>query len=448
MNVVVRIASLVLWLALACLGAPRPDLSSLAANGDWAQLAKEVESSTTAMSTESQMLRAHAAVALNDGNAGVCGFAALVTDSDRATWERWTSRLVAEHPSASAAHYLHGDGLARTADLAGAVREFDRAIALDSRNHLALSARGVVHTLLSQFDSALLDFVAALAVNPAFADAYVNRGFLYLRQKGSAVSGMKAFDAALKLTPRANMALLGKAQTLVALGRGVGAIADLDAINIPCKAWRDLVADDRNKLFTWIREESESKLALLANADVGTQLIDALKELGAKRDPAAAKKVIDIVSSTNDPTIRNKGTLALQSMEKTQPDMAKAIGQALTQKKVETEIQRGQLLKESSRTVELKAEIGGKLGKGGTGVEATTTAGAKADLKAYSAEQLKKLSVTEAGTKLLDAKLESGKAQTSGAQSDDLRLATMENGEAPRIYHNSLLYLGGIEVLK
>ncbi len=97
------------------------DISALAANGDWAHVSAAVGANATLVaSAEGRLLKAHAGIAANDADVGVCGFGSATTEPDRAAWKKWTETLVANYPASTAAHYLHGDALARGSDFAGA----------------------------------------------------------------------------------------------------------------------------------------------------------------------------------------------------------------------------------------------------------------------------------------------------------------------------------------
>jgi tetratricopeptide (TPR) repeat protein len=194
---------------LAFAAGPADTLAGLSARGDWAGIAGYTAAHpAAAASVEGRYLRSHAALAANDGNRAACGFADAPAPDE---WRKWAEALLAANSASVTAHYLAGDAFARTGDLARAAREFDNALAIEPHDALALHARGVVKTLLGEQDSALIDFVSASGANHALAAAHVSRRYLYVSRKGSAVSELKSFDAALLLDPRSYMALLGRA---------------------------------------------------------------------------------------------------------------------------------------------------------------------------------------------------------------------------------------------
>lgn len=181
-------------------------------------------------------------------------------------------------------------------------------------------------------------------------------------------------------------------------------------------------------------------VARAGREDAGTTLNNLLKDAGANGDAASFKKVIDFVANSDDPSLQNKAKFSLQSMEKQDPKWAESIGKALNEKTIENETLHSQLLKDSSKKVSTEAELGLQYNKDGTTIGGKVTAGTKADLQAYANDQLKKLDQTAANTNELQSQLKSGKAQSGGAETAVIGIVAIERGDAPHIFHNSLLY--------
>jgi tetratricopeptide (TPR) repeat protein len=388
----------------------------------------------------SRFLHAHALLVHGTSDEAFCGFAGLQTSWDIAAWDSWTREFAARQPTSATANYLRGDALARTANWTSAASAFDKALVLDRRYVLALNARGIVRTILGQYDAGLLDFESATTINRAFADAHINRGYLYVQRKSSAASALRSFESALVLNRGAALAVLGRGQSLVMQGRSVGGVGEVERAPATCEALRQIAAADRDLLLRWVRTHRSPSARDMSKEDAGTTLIDLMKQVGANRDVKSVNRLTDFAGSSDDPTIQNKTKLFLQSMEKTDKQMAEVIGHAINEKKVENETMRNDLLKQSSRTVSSEADLSLKYKKDGFDIGGSVKAGASGDLKKYADEQLKLLDKNEGFRQELNTNLKSGKEQSGGGETFVIGSAVVELGDAPRIYHNSLLY--------
>jgi hypothetical protein len=90
--------------------------------------------------------------------------------------------------------------------------------------------------------------------------------------------------------------------------------------------------------------------------------------------------------------------------------------------------------------VSSEADLSLKYKGDGFDVGGGVKAGATGDLKKYTDEQLKLLNKNESFRQDLNTNLNSGKADSGGAETVLIGLALVERGDAPRIYHNTLLY--------
>ncbi|MBN2003514.1 MAG: tetratricopeptide repeat protein [Anaerolineae bacterium] len=80
-----------------------------------------------------------------------------------------------------------------------AVRDYDRAVALDPKFALAYYNRGLAHMQLGDFEKALEDYTQTIELNPAYAPAYKNRGLCHARKQnyaGAVVDYTKAIELA------------------------------------------------------------------------------------------------------------------------------------------------------------------------------------------------------------------------------------------------------------
>lgn len=102
------------------------------------------------------------------------------------------------------------DSLASRAEYDSAVTDLNAAIALDTASANAWYLRGTIHLTRRSADLALRDMSRAIRVNARFADAYKARGRAYQRL-GSLDSALTDFTAAITFSPYDVAALRGRA---------------------------------------------------------------------------------------------------------------------------------------------------------------------------------------------------------------------------------------------
>ena len=90
-----------------------------------------------------------------------------------------------------------------------AIKDYDRAIALDPKMSDAYVNRGRIHFKKQKLDLALKDFNRAILLNPREPVAYNNRGHLNLR-KGNTDQAMEDFDRAIALDAKQEKSFLGR----------------------------------------------------------------------------------------------------------------------------------------------------------------------------------------------------------------------------------------------
>lgn len=178
----------------------------------------------------------------------------------------------------------------------------------------------------------------------------------------------------------------------------------------------------------------------MSKEEAGNTLLTLMKDFSQRKDISTFNKLTDFAASSDDPTIQNRTKLFLQSMEKTDKKAAETIGRGINEQKIKNETLRGDLLKQGSRTVSSEADLSLKCKANGVDIGGGVKAGATGDLKKYTDEQLKILGKTESFRQDLNSSLRSGKADSGGAETLLIGLAIVERGDAPRIYHNTLLY--------
>ena len=112
--------------------------------------------------------------------------------------------------------------------LADAIRDFTRALALSPNNVDALMGRGDAYGRNGDFALSLADLNRAIVVAPDNANAHVLRGLANSR-RGDSQSAATDYDAALVLDPRNMDALINRAALYSIAGQQDKALADLDA---------------------------------------------------------------------------------------------------------------------------------------------------------------------------------------------------------------------------
>ena len=159
--------------------------------------------------------------------------------------------LLATPPIASAQHpqakkYVK-QGIERFSkgDIAGAIVEYDHAIAIDPRLADAFLNRGKARRAGGDLDGAITDYETASELDPQLAvnnhditEAYLNRG--YIRSNKLDLDGaLTDFDRAIKLNPNDAEAYFKRGRAFLIDGNAKFAIADFD---------KSISLDDRNPL--------------------------------------------------------------------------------------------------------------------------------------------------------------------------------------------------------
>ncbi len=125
------------------------------------------------------------------------------------------------------AHMLMGSALLGTNDLDGAFFSFDSALLGGSALPGALNGRGFAYLKKGDFEKAEADFTGALKLHKDYLAARVNLGFAYYGN-GDYIKAVRDFSKALKQNPSNAAALNGRALAYFKLGNGNKAIVDLD----------------------------------------------------------------------------------------------------------------------------------------------------------------------------------------------------------------------------
>lgn len=123
------------------------------------------------------------------------------------------------------AHNNRGTVLQARGDLAGALADYNAAIAVSPEYVKAYNNRGVARQAQGDIAGALADYDHALRLDPRYTDAYVNRGSA--REAHGDLDGARAdYDEALQLDAGHVIAHYNRGNVLRAAGNGDAALAD------------------------------------------------------------------------------------------------------------------------------------------------------------------------------------------------------------------------------
>lgn len=160
-------------------------------------------------------------------HAGMQDQAADKLDTAEATYRA----AIAMDDTVASGHYLLGGIYLEEENPREAIVEFDRAISLQQRNEHAYNSRGVAHFRLDDPEAAERDFTTAMAREPEFLVAQLNRGLLRLRE-GRDDEALADFDAIIARydKPTAMAAHTGRAIILARKGDLAGAEAEFTTV--------------------------------------------------------------------------------------------------------------------------------------------------------------------------------------------------------------------------
>lgn len=119
-----------------------------------------------------------------------------------------------------------------------ALKDFNRAIEINSKSDWAIAGRGQTYRLMERYEEALKDFDQAIEINPKLDWAIANRGYTYCSMKRYE-EALQNFDCAIELNPKDDWAIAQRGQTYFMLKRYNEALENLNcAIDLkPDKDW-------------------------------------------------------------------------------------------------------------------------------------------------------------------------------------------------------------------
>lgn len=129
---------------------------------------------------------------------------------------------------AAALYVYRGNARYELGQYEAALADHAAALALDPNSSLAHNSRGAAYYQLGEYERAITAYNAALALNPDYAAAYNNRGAAY-NQLGEYQQAVASYDAALASNPDYAAAYNNRGNTYRELGEYQQAIADYNA---------------------------------------------------------------------------------------------------------------------------------------------------------------------------------------------------------------------------
>ncbi|MDY6781947.1 MAG: tetratricopeptide repeat protein [Cyanobacteriota bacterium] len=110
-----------------------------------------------------------------------------------------------------------------------ALRDFDKAIAIDSEYKWAIASRGETYRLMERYEEALKDFDRAIELDPQYEWAIANRGNTYFLMKRYE-EALKDYDRAIEFDPKDDWAIANRGFTCQKMGRYEQALKDFDKV--------------------------------------------------------------------------------------------------------------------------------------------------------------------------------------------------------------------------
>lgn len=118
---------------------------------------------------------------------------------------------------------------ATNGDLEGALGDFDEAIALNPAKATAYFNRGFLFNSLGKFEAAIHDFSEAIELLPDYDEAYFQRGNSY-RQRGDFQRAVQDYSQAIRINPYCIKAYYKRADSRAELGDHPGALTDYSQV--------------------------------------------------------------------------------------------------------------------------------------------------------------------------------------------------------------------------
>lgn len=112
-------------------------------------------------------------------------------------------------------------------DYSGAIKDFDRAIAIDPNNEETYYLRGVAKSNMGEKASAMIDFDKALKLYPDYAMVYYEKAYIYLQDQNTE-KAIEALNKVIDLKPDMAAAYVSRGTAKCMIEDVEGAHADWD----------------------------------------------------------------------------------------------------------------------------------------------------------------------------------------------------------------------------
>ncbi len=112
--------------------------------------------------------------------------------------EKIFRKLINRYPKEAKYHYYLGESLYFQGKLDQAIKEYKKAISIESDYTLAYNALGVLFSSKQDWEAAITQYKKALSINPNYADAMKNLGQA-LWEKGSSTDAIAAWKKSLDI---------------------------------------------------------------------------------------------------------------------------------------------------------------------------------------------------------------------------------------------------------
>ncbi len=134
-------------------------------------------------------------------------------------------QFIKDNPENGFAYYNRANLYASNGDFERALKDYTKALDIDSKSRDAYYNRGLVRARMNQYDLAVQDFGKAVSMDSAFGDAYCNRGNVYyaLKKYHLAISD---YDKALEIDAKDGVVYFNRGLAYLALGEKTRAGSD------------------------------------------------------------------------------------------------------------------------------------------------------------------------------------------------------------------------------
>ena len=137
--------------------------------------------------------------------------------------------VINKHPDISVAYVNRGSYNFNNASYDEAIRDYSKAIELDTSYALAYYNRGIAYYSVGKPDYAIIDFNKAIQLNPGYVNAYNNRGIAYMNW-GKTYEAINDYNEAIKLNPNYTDAYYNRGIAFKTVGNLAEAIIDFSMV--------------------------------------------------------------------------------------------------------------------------------------------------------------------------------------------------------------------------